>query len=87
MMITWLSHDCQVELEEIESQLESYPLTRSFLVLLDSLTDVPLPPTLGAGHRVPGFQPYLEFVRDNVLLRVDSRGYRDLGEKVRVWRV
>ena len=72
----------QVKLEEIESQVEDYRLTRAFLVLLDSLTEVPLPPTLGVGHRVPGFEPYLEFVRDSVLLRFDSRAYQDPSEKV-----
>ena len=71
-----------MELEEIESQMEDYRLTRAFLVLLDSVTDVPLLPTLGAAHRVPGFQPYLDFVRDSVLLRFDSRGYQNSSEKV-----
>ena len=72
-----------MELEEIESQLEDYRLTRSFLRLLDSVTDVHLPPSLGVGHRVPGFEPYLEFVRDSVLLRFDSRAYQDPMEKVK----
>ena len=72
----------QVELEEMESQAEEYPLTRAFLSLLDTLTEVPIPVTLGAGHRAPGFQPYLEFVRDLVFLRFDSRAYRHPEEKV-----
>ena len=71
-----------MELEEIESQVEEYCLTRAFLVLLDTVTDVPLPPTLGVGYRVPGFEPYLEFVRDSVLLRFDSRSYQNPAEKV-----
>ena len=73
-----------MELEEIESQVEDYRLTRAFLVLLDAVTDVPLPPTLGANHRPPGFEPYLEFVRDSVLLRFDSRAYQNPAEKVRI---
>ena len=72
----------QVELDELESQIEEYCLTRAFLSLLNALIDVPPPPGLGAGHRVPGFDPYLEFVRDNVFLRFDSRGYRNAEEKV-----
>ena len=72
----------QVELEEIESQAEEYPLTRGFLSLLESLTNVPIPNTLGAGHRIPGFNPYLEFVRDCVFLKFDSRAYRNPDEKV-----
>ena len=74
----------QVELDELESQLEEYSLTRSFLTLLNALTELPPPATLGAGHRIPGFEPYLEFIRDNVFLRFDSRGYRDANEKVLV---
>ena len=79
------SHACaQVELEEIESQAEEYPLTRAFLSLLSALLDVPPPPTLGAGHRVPGFEPYLVFVRDAVFLKFDCRAYQNQEEKVRM---
>ena len=74
----------QVELEEIESQAEEYPLTRAFLSLLSALLDVPPPPTLGAGHRVPGFEPYLVFVRDAVLLKFDCRAYQNQEEKVQM---
>ena len=66
----------------MESQAEEYPLTRAFLTLLDTLTEVPIPPMLGAGHRTPGFHPYLEFVKDIVFLRFDSRAYRHPTEKV-----
>ena len=72
----------QIELEEIEAQVEEYSETRGFLGLLNNLTDVPIPVSLGAGHRVPGFQPYLEFVRDSVFLKFDSRGYKNSQEKV-----
>jgi len=72
----------QVELEEIESQAEEYPLTRAFLELLLVLIKVPIPPTLGVGRRVRGFDPYLAFVRDAVFLKFDSRAYRDRNEKV-----
>lgn len=71
-----------MELEEIESQAEEYQLTRAFLELLIVLIKVPIPPTLGVGHRVPGFNPYLAFVRDIVFLKFDSRAYQDRNEKV-----
>ena len=72
-----------MELEEVESQAQEYPETRAFLCLLDALTDVPVPPTLGAGQRAQtGFQPYLNYLRDSVLLRFDSRSYRFADEKV-----
>jgi len=46
------------------------------------LTEIPLPATLGAGYRVPGFEPYLAFVRDDVFLKFNSRAYQDPNEKV-----
>ena len=66
----------------MESQLEEYSLTRAFLSLLSTLLETMPPSSLGAGHRVPGLDPYLEFVRDMVFLRFDSRGYHDSNEKV-----
>jgi nuclear pore complex protein Nup205 len=39
-----------------------------FLDLLNSLTDIPVPAGLGAGLRAPGFDPYLNFIRDDVFL-------------------
>ena len=72
----------QVELEEVESRSEEYPMTRGFLQLLNTLTDIPIPPGLGAGLRAPGFDPYLEFLVDGVLLKFNSRAYKEAGEKV-----
>lgn len=77
-------HDLQVELEEIESKVGEYCLTRSFLNLLLVLVEVPIPPTLGVGHRVPGFLPYLNFIRDTVFVNFDSRCYQDTNEKASV---
>lgn len=72
------------ELEEVESRLETYPLLRGFLALLNNLCDsTEKPPdSLGAGTRSPGFQPYLEFLINNVLLKLNTRGYKDKAEKV-----
>lgn len=72
------------ELEEVEARAEAFPLTRAFLGLLDRLTDTELPAALGAGQRPPGFQPYLAFVQDSVLLRFQTRTYKEPGEK---WEV
>ena len=77
----------QIELEEIEAKEEDYPQTRAFLSLVDALTDVAVPSSLGMGHRVPGFNPYLEFIRDSVLLKFDTRAYKDPQEKVRTYSV
>ena len=49
-----------------------------FLDLLNSLTDFPVP----AGLRAPGFDPYLNFIRDDVFLKFDSRAYKDPADKV-----
>ncbi|XP_038064864.1 nuclear pore complex protein Nup205-like [Patiria miniata] len=73
-----------VELDEIESSNEEYPLTCGFLELMNSLMDLPIPAMLGAGYRAPGFDPYLEFLRDTVFLKYRWRAYRDPGEK---WEV
>nr|KAG5691714.1 hypothetical protein BaRGS_010217 [Batillaria attramentaria] len=74
----------QVELEEIESRNEEYPMTLGFLKLLNTLTDVPIPPGLGVGLRAPGFDPYLNFIVDGVLLKFNARAYKEAGEK---WEV
>ena len=57
-------------------------MTRAFLQLLNTLTDVPIPPGLGAGLRAPGFDPYLEFLVHSVLLKFNTRAYKEAGEKV-----
>ena len=63
----------------MESQVQDYPE----LYLLDALTDVPVPPTLGTGqHAQTGFQPYLNSLRDSVLFRFDVHSYQFADEKV-----
>ena len=69
------------ELDEVEARNEEFPLTRAFLTLLDVLTEGPIPAGLGAGCRAPGFTPYLDFLRDHVLLKFNSRAYKDPSEK------
>ncbi|KAM3870428.1 nuclear pore complex protein Nup205 isoform 2-T2 [Diretmus argenteus] len=74
----------EVELNEIESSCEEYPLTRAFCQLISTLVESSLPVNLGAGLRVPGFQPYLTFLRDAVFLPFPTRAYRLPAEK---WEV
>ncbi|GIY52226.1 nuclear pore complex protein Nup205 [Caerostris darwini] len=73
-----------MELEEVETRMEEYPVTRAMLNLLDSLLNHPYPSNLGSGSRQPGIEPYLQFVRDSVLLRCNSRSYKAEGEK---WKI
>ncbi|MEQ2205370.1 hypothetical protein XENOCAPTIV_023657, partial [Xenoophorus captivus] len=72
----------QVELNEIESSCEEYPLTRAFCHLIGTLVESSVPVNLGAGLRVPGFQPYLNFLRDSVFLPFPTRAYHRPAEKV-----
>ena len=74
----------QTELEDVESRAEEYPLTRAFLKLLDTLTNVTIPANLGAGHRNPGFDPYLVYVKDSVFLKCNGRAYRNETDK---WQI
>lgn len=72
----------QVELNEIESRIEEYPITRAFLTFLSMLTDTPVPAALGAGLRAPGFDPYLHYILDDVFLKFGTRAYKNSAEKV-----
>uniref|UniRef100_T1JB70 Partial AB-hydrolase lipase domain-containing protein n=1 Tax=Strigamia maritima TaxID=126957 RepID=T1JB70_STRMM len=75
------SSGIQTELDEIEARNEEFPMTRAFLQLLCVLVDVTIPQTLGVGFRAPGFDPYLEFVRDSIFLKANTRAYKNSGEK------
>ena len=57
-------------------------MTRAFLTLMDVLTDIPVPAALGAGYRAPGFDPYLDFLKDSVFFKFNTRAYKNPGEKV-----
>uniref|UniRef100_A0A8D0GF89 Nucleoporin 205 n=1 Tax=Sphenodon punctatus TaxID=8508 RepID=A0A8D0GF89_SPHPU len=77
----------EVELNEIESRCEEYPLTRAFCRLISTLVESSFPSNLGAGLRPPGFDPYLQFLRDSVFLRFRTRAYRRAAEKVTfIWK-
>ncbi|KAJ1300573.1 hypothetical protein OPQ81_002227 [Rhizoctonia solani] len=77
------SRGVPAELDEIEAPARTYPATLSFLRLLNAL--VPFPPdNLGSGHRAPGTGPYVKFVLEDVLVKVDTREYGDPSER---WKV
>ncbi|KAF0697929.1 Aste57867_11426 [Aphanomyces stellatus] len=62
------------ELEQIESMQRKYPATLGFLHLLGKVFPFEFPDDVGASYRVPGAQPYLDFVL-HVFLKADSREY------------
>ncbi len=62
-------------------------MTRAFLDLIDTLTDntsAASIASLGTGSRSPGFDPYLNFIRDSVFLKFHTRTYKNAAEK---WEV
>ncbi|CAH1259504.1 unnamed protein product [Diabrotica balteata] len=81
---SYVPRGIQTELEEIESRMEEYPLTRAMLKLIDELTNFGIPRMLGAGPRNPGFDPYLSFIINSVFNKHYSRSYRNPTEK---WEV
>jgi hypothetical protein len=64
------------ELEAVESAEGCYPATEGFLCLLEALlTHHKVPEAIGFGYRLPGITGYLDFVIDEVLLKVTQRSY------------
>lgn len=49
---------------------------------MGALTQFPVPMGLGAGTRSPGFDPYLDFILNSVLLKYNTRAYKLAEEKV-----
>ncbi|XP_024081657.1 nuclear pore complex protein Nup205-like [Cimex lectularius] len=74
----------QTELEEVECRNEEYPLTRAVLKLFNGLSDKPIPKLLGVSQRTPGYDPYLNFILNSVLLKFVGRCYKNPKEK---WEV
>lgn len=72
------------EIDQNESRLETYKLSRGILQLLYTLMTTHMPRSLGSGPRKPGFDPYLHFVIDTIMLKFYNRGYKDQAEK---WEV
>ncbi|CAH1643767.1 unnamed protein product [Spodoptera littoralis] len=70
------------ELHEVECRMEEYPLSRAFLVLLESLcAAAPLPRALGAGARAPGLDPYVDHALNRLALPAPHRPYAKPTEK------
>lgn len=72
------------EIDQNESRLETYKLSRGALQLLYNLMTTQMPRSLGAGPRQPGYDPYLNFVIQSILLKFYNRAYKDPTEK---WEV
>ncbi|XP_017067012.1 nuclear pore complex protein Nup205 [Drosophila eugracilis] len=72
------------EIEQNESRLEQYKLTRGILKLLYTLMTTNMPKSLGVGPRKPGYDAYLNFVLESILLKFYNRAYKDPAEK---WQV
>ncbi|KAH8386462.1 hypothetical protein KR093_000678, partial [Drosophila rubida] len=72
------------EIDQNESRIETYKLSRGILHLLYTLMTTHMPSCLGAGPRQPGFDPYLKFVVNSILLKFYNRAYKDPTEK---WQV
>lgn len=77
------------ELEDVEARMETYHMLRSFLTLIENLceTSGQPPESLGAGYRSPGFHPYLEFIISNVIMKLNSRNYKNKYEKVGLYHL
>ncbi|OQR90399.1 nuclear pore complex protein [Achlya hypogyna] len=71
----------QFELEQIESMQRAYPATTGFLALLRPLFQHDFPEECGAGYRVSGNRPYLDFVIDHVFLKLPTREFDSETEK------
>ncbi|ALC49201.1 CG11943 [Drosophila busckii] len=69
------------EIVQNESRLERYKLSRGILRLLHTLMTTHMPRSLGAGTREPGYDPYLKFVLDSIMLKFYNRAYKDPSEK------
>ncbi|XP_074656294.1 nuclear pore complex protein Nup205-like [Tubulanus polymorphus] len=70
-----------VELDEVESRNEEFPMIRAFLDFISTLIEIPIPAGLGGGYRTAGFQPFFNFIKDSIFLKFQTRAYKDPGEK------
>jgi uncharacterized protein with PQ loop repeat len=89
------------ELEEREIPMKQYPLTNSYLELLENLTPSPfivfgnnelrkdrmfhLVDNLGAPNREPGLYPYFDYLIKEVFLKAELREYHDSREFWAQW--
>ena len=84
--VYWLNEIAKMELDQRESFLHSYPVSRSMLDLIwslmhrKSLEDHKRVAFLGSEIN-PGMLPYFDFVLTDVFLKLDQRTYSKSGEK------
>ena len=71
-----------MELEEVEARNEDFSMTLGFLELMKVMTETPIPAALGAGYRAPGFEPYLNYLRDSIFLKFNTRAYKNPAQRV-----
>lgn len=81
---TYAEFSLAEEINQNESRLEEYKLSRGILQLLYTLMTTNMPRSLGCGPRKPGYDPYLKFVLESILLKFYNRAYKDVTEK---WEV
>lgn len=79
-------NDIRIELEEVESRDETYPMLAGFLRLISNMIrSTYIPDNLGIGVRpkgcLLGFQPYLQFLVNQCYLKVLYRSYKSVQEK------
>ncbi|KAH8273367.1 hypothetical protein KR018_011887 [Drosophila ironensis] len=72
------------EIEQNETRMEQYKLTRSLAQLFYNLMTTSMPSNLGAGNRKPGYDAYLHFMMQSIVLKFFNRSYQDPAEK---WQV
>ena len=83
-----------VELEIVEAGGRTYPTTLAFIRLLNALIHTPqithggvdagsstIPANLGAGYRLPGLKPYVDFVIEKIFVKIFDREYAFADEK------
>ena len=79
-------NDIRIELEEVESRDETYPMLAGFLRLISNMIrSTYIVDNLGIGVRpkgcMLGFQPYLQFLVNQCYLKVLYRSYKNVQEK------
>ncbi|XP_068141155.1 nuclear pore complex protein Nup205 [Drosophila tropicalis] len=81
---TYTQSSLAEEIEQNESRLETYEMSRGILHLLHTLMTTHMPKSLGVGTRKPGYDAYFNFILDTILLKFYNRAYKDPAEK---WEV
>ena len=65
------------ELDEVEARNEEFPMTLGFLELMKVLTENPVPACNGCWLQGTCFDPYLNFLRDSIFLKFNTRALQE----------